>query len=246
MMLDLSIHTRWVKVANGNLHIDAFLAQPEGLGPWPGVIVFQEIFGVNDHIRDVTERIAHEGYVAIAPAIYQRFAPGFETGYTSADIDLGRRYKDQTTAAELISDTQATIAYLQALPQVKAAAIATIGFCFGGHVAYLVATLPEIKATASFYGAGIATMTPGGGVATINQTANIQGTVYAFFGDQDASIPLQQVDQIEAALSQAQIRHRIFRYPADHGFFCDQRGSYQAQAAQAAWTEVKQFFQTVL
>ncbi len=245
-MPDLPIRSTWVKVANGNLQIDAYLAQPEQRGSWPGVIVFQEIFGVNDHIRDVTERIAREGYVAIAPAIYQRFVPGFETGYTPADIDLGRRYKDQTTAAELISDTQSTIAYLQSLPQVKAAAIATIGFCFGGHVAYLVATLPEITATASFYGAGIATITPGGGAATISRTSNIQGTLYAFFGDQDASIPQPQVEQIEAALSQAKIRHRVFRYPANHGFFCDQRGSYQAEAAQAAWAEVKQLFQTVL
>jgi carboxymethylenebutenolidase len=246
-MPDLPIRSTWVKVANGNLQIDAYLAQPEESGSWPAVIVFQEIFGVNHHIRDVTERIAREGYVAIAPAIYQRFAPRFETGYTSADAELGARYKAQTTAAELISDTKATIAYVQALPEVKPAAIATIGFCFGGHVAYLVATLPEIKATASFYGAGIATMTPGGGTATINQTAHIQGTVYAFFGQQDTSIPAQQVEQIEAALSQAQIRHRIFRYPAaDHGFFCDQRGSYQPKAAQAAWTEVKQLFQTVL
>lgn len=245
-MPDLPIRTSWVNVANGNLQIDAYLAQPERVGPWPAVIVFQEIFGVNAHIRDLTERIAREGYLAIAPAIYQRFAPGFETGYTPADIDLGRRYKDQTTAAELISDTQSTIAYLQGLPQVKPAAIATIGFCFGGHVAYLVATLPEIKATASFYGAGIATMTPGGGAATISLTPNIQGILYAFFGDQDASIPLPQVDQIEAALNQAQIRHRVFRYPANHGFFCDQRGSYQPESAQAAWAEVKQLFQTVL
>ncbi len=245
-MPDLPLTTGWVKVANGDLQIDAYLAQPEASGPWPAVIVFQEIFGVNSHIRDVTERIAAEGYVAIAPAIYQRFAPGFETGYTLADVEIGRRYKDQTTAAELVSDTQATIAYLQGLPQVNSSAIATIGFCFGGHVAYLVATLPEIKATASFYGAGIATMRPGGGAATLNCTPNIQGTLYAFFGEKDASIPRQQVEQIEAALTAAQISHRIFRYPADHGFFCDQRESYQAEAAQAAWTEVKQLFRATL
>lgn len=142
-MPDLPLATGWVKIANGDLQIDAYLAQPEASGPWPAVIVFQEIFGVNHHIRDVTERVAAEGYVAIAPAIYQRFAPGFETGYTPTDVELGRRYKDQTTAAELVSDTQATIAYLQGLPQVKSSAIATIGFCFGGHVAYLVATLPS-------------------------------------------------------------------------------------------------------
>lgn len=105
--------SRWVKVVNGDLLIDAYLAEPVAAGRYPAVIVFQEIFGVNAHIRDVTERIAREGYVAIAPALYQRFAPGFETGYTAADIDLGRQYKNQTTAEELLSDTQATIAYLQ-------------------------------------------------------------------------------------------------------------------------------------
>jgi carboxymethylenebutenolidase len=184
--------------------------------------------------------------LAIAPALYQRFAPQFEAGYTAADIDLGRQYKNQTKADELLSDTQATIAYLQGLEAVKGDAIGTIGFCFGGHVAYLVAQLPDIKATAAFYGAGITTMTPGGGLPTLAITPKIRGTLYAFFGDRDQSIPMEQVKEIERALHHHGIRHHIFIYPADHGFFCDQRDSYDAAAAHDAWTQVMHLFETVL
>jgi carboxymethylenebutenolidase len=240
------IKTSTVSLLNGDLSIDAYLAQPSALGLFPAVIVFQEIFGVNDHIRDVTERIAREGYVAIAPALFQRLAPGFETGYTAEAIELGRTYKMQTTADELIGDTQSAIRYLQSLPNVKGGAIGTIGFCFGGHVAYLAATLPDIKATASFYGAGIATMTPGGGAPTLSRTKDITGTLHAFFGDRDASIPASEVVQIQEELAAHQIPHQIFCYPADHGFFCDQRGSYQPDSAAAAWQNALRLFQAEL
>jgi carboxymethylenebutenolidase len=240
------IQTSTVHLPNGDLSIDAYLAYPTEIGSFPAVIVFQEIFGVNHHIRDVTERIAKEGYVAIAPALYQRLAPGFETGYTADAVEMGRAYKMQTTAAELISDTQATLDYLKTLPMVKEGVIGSIGFCFGGHVAYLAATLPDIKATAAFYGAGIATLTPGGGPPTVSRSADIKGTIYAFFGEQDASIPTTEVDQIKAALTAHQIPHQIFCYPADHGFFCDQRGSYQSAAAADAWQKALQLFSNEL
>ncbi|MCS6813590.1 MAG: dienelactone hydrolase family protein [Cyanobacteria bacterium] len=237
------IHTANVHVMNGDLAIAAYLAQPMGDGPFPGVVVIQEIFGVNAHIRDVTERFARAGYVAIAPAIFQRLAPGFETGYTADDIAIGRQYKEQTKATELLSDIQATIDYLHSLPITKPGGVGCIGFCFGGHVAYLAATLPSIKATASFYGAGIPTMRPGGGEPTIACTPDIKGTLYAFFGTADASIPPEHVDQIEAALQQHNIPHRVLRYEgADHGFFCDQRSSYNAEAAASAWNVVLQLF----
>jgi carboxymethylenebutenolidase len=240
------IETALIKVPSHDIYIDAYLAQPKSPGTIPAVIVFQEIFGVNAHIRDVTERIAKEGYVAIAPALFQRQAPGFETGYTPESITVGRTYKTATKAVELIADTQATIAYLRSIPKVHRSAIGTIGFCFGGHVAYLVATLSDIKATASFYGAGIATLTPGGSSPTVTRTRDIQGKLYAFFGDQDASIPITEVAQISDALTQHNISHQIFQYPADHGFFCDQRGSYQPDAAADAWQRVLELFQTEL
>jgi len=242
----VEIRADWVTVPNGALQIAAYLAEPLEGGPFPAVIVIQEIFGVNAHIRDVTERIAREGYVAIAPAIYQRTAPGFEAGYQPDDIVLGRQYKELTTAAELLSDIQATVDFLRRQPTVNGRAIGTIGFCFGGHVVYLAATLPDIKATASFYGAGIATLTPGGGPPTLTRTPEIQGTVYAFFGTQDDLIPNDQIDQIEAALQQANSAHRVFRYPTGHGFFCDQRADYNPTFAADAWQRVKQLFQEQL
>lgn len=247
-MVNQEISTSSVKISNGSLQIDAYLAMPVSGDSLPGVIVLQEIFGVNSHIRDVTQRLAKEGYIAIAPALFQRFAPGFETGYTAEDIEIGKEYKDQTRATELLSDIQATINYLVGQTAVNADAIGCIGFCFGGHVAYLAATLPEIQATASFYGAGITTMTPGGGEPTLSRTEEIKGrTVYAFFGMEDASIPAKEVEQIEAALNKQQILHRIFRYQgADHGFFCDQRASYNKAAAKDAWEQVKQLFRQEL
>jgi len=244
--MTLSIHTETVRVANGDLQIDAYLARPLE-GSYPGIVVFQEIFGVNDHIRSVTDRIAREGYVAIAPALYQRTAPGFEIGYEPDDFALGKEYKAKTTASELLSDTEATIAYLKSLPSLKEGAIGSIGFCFGGHVAYLTATLPEIQAIASFYGAGIATMCPGETEPTIARTKDISGTLYAFFGNEDASIPTEQVDRIEAELSKHNVAHKIFRYDgAGHGFFCDRRSSYNAEAAHDAWGKAMELFATVL
>jgi len=238
-----AIDTKTVKLSLDNLQIEAYLAQPQEPGSYPGIVVLQEIFGVNAHIREVTERIASEGYVAIAPAIFQRIAPGFETGYTPEAIETGRNYAMQTKASELLSDIQTAIDYLKSLPQIKKDGFGCIGFCFGGHVAYLTSTLSDIKATASFYGAGITSRRPGGGAPTLTLTPEIKGTLYAFFGKEDASIPLLEVDQIEAELEKYKIEHRVFRYDgADHGFFCDHRASYNPKAAADAWEQVKQLF----
>ncbi|MBW4537908.1 MAG: dienelactone hydrolase family protein [Myxacorys chilensis ATA2-1-KO14] len=238
----IEIRSTHTKISNGSLQIDAYLAEPTEAGHYPAIVVIQEVFGVNAHIREVTERIAREGYVAIAPAIYQRTAPRFEVGYSDEELKLGRSHKDQTTAEQLLSDVQSAISHLRALPSVQQDAIGVIGFCFGGHVAYLAATLPDVKVTACFYGAGISVMTPGGGVPTIARTPDIEGTVYGFFGTQDPLIPTEQIDQIEAALQAHGIRHQLFRYPAGHGFFCDQRDSYSAIAATNAWEHVKELF----
>lgn len=243
-MTEPVINTSTIQVPAGNLQIDAYLAKPTSPGSYPGIIVLQEIFGVNVHIREVTQRIAQQGYVVIAPALFQRQAPGFETGYTPEDVEIGRKYAWlQTTASELLSDIQAAINYLKTLPQVKKDGFGCIGFCFGGHVAYLAATLPDIKATASFYGAGITNRTPGGGNPTITRTSKITGTIYAFFGTEDGSIPLEQVDEIEAELEKYKVPHRVLRYDgSDHGFFCDHRASYNSKAAANAWQQVQELF----
>ncbi len=243
-MTEQVISTTTVKLLQDNIQVSAYMAEPKASGSYPGIVVLQEIFGVNVHIREVTERIARLGYVAIAPALFERIAPGFETGYTPEDVQIGKKYAwEQTQASELLSDIQLAIDYLKSLPKVKKDGFGCIGFCFGGHVAYLAATLPDIKATASFYGAGITTRTPGGGSATLTRTREIRGTLYGFFGTEDTSIPAEQVDQIEAELEKYKIPHRVFRYDgADHGFFCDHRGSYNPKAAADAWEQVQQLF----
>jgi carboxymethylenebutenolidase len=252
--MTMTIHQAWVKIPTKTTGIDgidaidtidAYEAYPLDLGKSaPAIVVFQEVFGVNSHIRSVVDRLAEAGYRAIAPALYQRTAPGFEVGYSEADLALGRQHKDLTTAPQLLSDIEQTIAYLKTESSEGQRGFGCIGFCFGGHVAYLAATLPEIKATASFYGAGIPTFTPGGGEPTIQRTPDIRGTFYGFYGLADPLIPLEHIDQIEQALEAAQVPHRIFRYPeAGHGFCCDQRSDYQPTACTDAWAAVLELFQ---
>lgn len=247
MASDTQVKTETVEVSNGNFKLPAYLALPNQAGSGPAVVVLQEIFGVNAHIRDVTERLARLGYIAIAPALYHRQAPGFEAGYTTDDIEIGRKYKAQTRADQLLGDIQAAIRYAHSLPQTRSGGAGCIGFCFGGHVAYLAATLPEIAATAVFYGAGITDTSLGLGEPTITRTGEIDGTLYGFFGQEDNLIPESAVDQIEAALECEHIPHQIFRYAgAGHGFFCDRRDSYRPEAAADAWDKTQTLFNQVL
>ena len=241
--MESTISSGWIEIQNQDLKIDSYLAIPEASGNYAAVIVIQEIFGVNEHIRDITRRLARQGYIAIAPAIYQRQAPKFEVGYEEEDVKQGREYKVKTQAKELLSDIQATIDYLYTLPEVKQEGVGTIGFCFGGHVVYLAATLERVAATASFYGAQIATWCPGEEQPTINYTKDITGTLYAFFGTEDPLIPNEQTEEIETELKKYQIPHQVFRYEgATHGFMCDRRASYNSDAARDAWTKVLDLF----
>lgn len=245
-MTELTIQTQTVKVPARDTEIDAYLAVPEAEGNFPGVVVIQEVFGVNIHIREVTERLAKQGYIAIAPAFYQRSAPGYETGYSPEDLEQGRSHAMQTTVDQLLGDIQATIRYLRTLPHLKPV-FGCIGFCFGGHVTYLAATLPEITAAASFYGAGIPIRTFGPGEPTITRTPEIKALLYCFFGREDPLIPQEHTMAIESALRKHQIPHQIFRYEgAGHGFFCDHRPDYNPTAAADAWQKVTQLFRSQL
>ncbi|MBD2564499.1 MULTISPECIES: dienelactone hydrolase family protein [Nostoc] len=257
---NIEINTCYVKVPNNDLEIDAYLAQPAHKGTFGAVIVFPEIFGINSNIRDITELIAKQGYVAIAPAMYQRIAPGFEADFSPEDVGfspesyrLGLEYYQQVKYQDILSDIQAAIAYLKTLPNIKNDAIGVMGFCFGGHVAYIAATFPDIKATASFYGGGITTSSYGEETPTINRTSKIKGTIYAFFGTRDTLVSQQENEQIEAELKKHQINHRVFRYDAGHGFFAgffkdkypfmEQHPSYNPEAAPDAWKHVLELFQ---
>lgn len=238
---------RLVHIPNSDLSIDAYLARPQvARSGSPGIVVIQEVFGVNAHIRSVCDRLAAEGYVAIAPAMYQRTAPGLDLGYSDDELALGRSHKDLLRADQVLGDIAATIAWLRR--EVQVGSIGAIGFCFGGHLAFLAATLPEIGATALFYPSGIAVLCPGGGPPSLSRIDQIQGRVWGFFGTADPLIPPDQVEAIAAefnrvgAMGVAQ-QHQLFRYAGvGHGFFCEQRGSYDAAAANDAWQKVKELF----
>lgn len=226
----------------------AYLALPEGGGAHAAVLVFEEVFGVNVHIRDVTRRLAAEGYVAIAPDYHHRaWTPGTQLGYTDADMKRGMELIPKLTAEGLSADIDAAIAFLKTRPEVDASKLGAIGFCIGGHAAYFCAATQPVKATASFYGGGIATFGPGGSQPTVQRTAGIKGKILCLFGKQDPMIPQEQVQTIRQALEQHHVRHEIIVYDdATHGFFCDQRGSYNPKAAADAWERVKRFFKEEL
>lgn len=226
----------------------AYLARPEGGGRHPAVIVWMEIFGVNDHIRDVTRRVAAEGYVAVAPDFFHRTAPGLELGYDEKGMNTGIGNLMKLTADEMIADAKDTLAYLRGRPDVEGAKIGAMGFCIGGHMTYLTACETDIVAAASYYGGGIAgAQGPGGAVSTLSRTPKIKGRIHCYFGAKDAMIPLDQVDAVRNALKNAGVDHAVEVYSeADHGFHCDQRASYHAASAKDAWTKTLALFEKKL
>ncbi len=243
----MEIKTGWVNLDVGGSKMRAWLAQPAKEGSYPGVLVIQEIFGVNSHIRDVAERIAKEGYVALAPEMFHRTAPNMELGYEQKDFGKGLEHMGKANLKDISADLQAAKSYLAQVPAARGKKTGCIGFCFGGHVTYIAACDLHVDAAASFYGGGIAVGSPGGGSPTVERTKNIKGKILCLFGGKDAYIAPDQVKKIEDELKAHKIAHEVVTYPAaDHGFFCDQRGTYNADAAKDAWEKVKKLFREKL
>jgi carboxymethylenebutenolidase len=144
----------------------------------------------------------------------------------------------------MVSDARAAVDYLRGRDDVRGDRIGAMGFCIGGHMTYLTACETDVAAAASFYGGGIAAPEgPGGQESTLGRTSKISGKILCLFGGIDTLIPSDQVDAIKASLTAAGIDHETVVYPdADHGFFCDQRGTYNKEAAADAWTRVKALF----
>jgi carboxymethylenebutenolidase len=203
-----------------------------------------EIFGINEHIRDVTERVAREGYVSLAPDFFHRTGPGADYGYDDEGFAKGMKLLKALEADEMIADARAALAYLRSRDDVAPDRIGCMGFCIGGHMAYLTACETDVKATASFYGGGIAaSQGPGGAPSTVGRTQKITGKVLCLFGGRDSFISKGQVDLIAEMLRQEGIRNDVVTYEgADHGFFCDRRESYHPAAAKDAWERVKRLF----
>jgi carboxymethylenebutenolidase len=210
--------------ASDNFQFGAYRADP-GTAPKAAIVVIQEIFGVNHHIRAVCDRLASDGYVAIAPSIFDRIEPNFTSGYSPDEITVARKFVANPDWAAMLRDIQAAI---DAVKDVGPVGI--IGFCLGGSVAYAAATkLSGLSAAVGYYGGAI--------LRFADDKPKVPTQLH--FGERDAGIPLSDVDTIRAKRPEVEIHV----YPgAQHGFHCDERASYDKKSADIAWPRSLAFF----
>jgi len=204
--------------------LSAYRANPSGT-PRGGLVVVQEIFGVNQHIRKVADGFAADGYVAVAPALFDRVERNYETGYGPQDIERGRATRGKLTTDQAMLDVKATVKELQ-----KAGLkVGVVGYCFGGTIAWLSATRVEgVSAAVGYYGGGVAD--------AAEEKPKCPAMLH--FGETDASIPMDAVEKVK----KAQPNVAIYTYPAGHGFVCDERGSYHAESDKIARGRTIEFF----
>jgi len=218
--------------------METYEARPKDGSARPAIIVLMEAFGLNGHIKDVTERVAREGYVAIAPDLYH-LEPERVVSYAELQKALGIMNRLQDP--KVMQDVGAVISHLKSQKHVKPGAIGITGFCMGGRYTYLSAAHhnKDIKAAVSFYGGAI----PMGNPSPLSRTGEINCPIHLFFGGKDPLIPQDHVAQISKALTDAKknFAHKV--YPeAGHGFFCNERQSYHEASAKDAWEKFKSFF----
>jgi len=223
-------------VADGT-RMAAYVARPEHGGPHPGILVFQEAFGVNHHIRNVTERFAAEGYVAIAPELFHRTAPpGFEGSYTDFPALMPHYQAVTTETAE--ADIRSAYEWLRSNAQVKAKEISSVGFCMGGRISFIANSVVALRTAVSFYGGGIA---PG----LLDRASKLQAPSLFIWGGLDKHITPEHRRTVTQALStQKKIYVTAEFSRADHGFFCDERAAYEPHSARQAWALTLEFLRS--
>lgn len=212
-------------ISSDGFQLAAYRAEPEG-PTRGGVVVVQEIFGVNDHIRSVADRYAAAGYLAIAPAIFDRERPGIELGYTPEDIEAGRAIAmGSLDFGTVLADVAAAGTAAR-----EGGKVGVVGYCYGGRVtaACAIEHPGVFDAASSYYG--------GGTVGLIDQVPVVPMIMH--FGERDHAIPMEDVDKIATAWPNA----TVYRYDAEHGFNCDHRGSFSAVPAAIAQARTFRFF----
>jgi carboxymethylenebutenolidase len=193
--------------------------------PKGGIVVIQEIFGVNKHIREVADGFARDGYLALAPNLYDRSSKrGVDLGYTPEDIAEGRQYREQFSWDDSMRDLRAVVALLKA----EGLKVGSVGYCWGGTMSYLAGTRLPVDGAVVYYGGQI--------IPYVNERARCPLLMH--FGARDKSIPLSDVELIRAAHPEA----TVHVYQADHGFNCDHRGQYNEAAAAQARQRTMEFF----
>ena len=220
--------TQWIDIAatDGGSY-GAYLALPPRPGPGgknPGLVLFQEIFGVNRHIRAIAEQYALDGFVVLAPDVFWRQAPRVELGYEGADADRARQLMGAADGRQLAADVATSVAALRARPEV-AGKVAAMGYCMGGRLAYVAAATAGVDAAVCYYGGGIQTQ--------LDLAPRIACPVQFHYGGNDSHIAPEAVAQVEAAFVGKEAEFHL--YPeAQHGFNCWDRASYDAGSAALA------------
>jgi len=215
--------TKTVELSASDGHrLSAYVAEPAGK-PRGAIVVIQEIFGVTRHIRAVADQYAAAGFLAIAPAFFDRVEPDVDVPY--ADVTRGFAYMQKLKNDDVMLDLRAAIGEVAA-----AGKVGVVGYCWGGTMAYLAAARLKVAAAVAYYGGGIN-----------NHLAEPPRCPIMFhFGEQDTHIPLSAVEQIEAELPGSQ----IFLYAAGHGFNCSDRASFDASSAKLAFDRSVGFLHT--
>ena len=210
--------------ASDGFQSSGYRADPAG-APKGAIVVIQEIFGVNHHIRSVCDRLAGTGYVAIAPSIFDRIEPNFQSGYSADEVAVARKFVANPDFPAMLLDTQAAIDAVKAVGPVG-----IIGFCLGGSIAYAAATkLKGLSAAVGYYGGAV--------VRFADDKPKVPTQLH--FGEKDAGIPLTDVETIKAKQPEVE----VYVYPgAQHGFHCDERASYDKASADIAWPRSLEFF----
>lgn len=222
------VQTEWIHIAPG---FAGYLARPHA-GRGPGLVLFPEIFGVNEHIRSVVEQYALAGFVVLAPDVFWRDAPRVELGYEGDDwnraISLMKAYKTE----DALSDIATTVRALCARPEVGSHPVGAIGYCMGGRLAYQAAATTDIRAAVSYYGGGIHLQ--------LERAAHINCPMQFHYASDDANIPLEAVEQVRQAFVGKAAQVHV--YPnSHHGFNCWARGAYSAAPAALAHGRALQF-----
>lgn len=202
------------------------------------VLLLPEVFGLNAWVRSVADRLAAAGYGVLALPIFARTAPDLQLDYDAAGLAEGRLHRDRVSAADCLADARRAMAWLQQQPGLEDRPVACVGFCFGGHLAMLVATLPQVALTVDFYGARVSSFCPGGGPPTLTLVPAIPGDLVCICGDQDPLMPADELQAIAEALEptgDGRLRQLVLAPGAGHGFMCEARPDFHAAAAELGW-----------
>ncbi len=227
-----------LKISDGS-EMRAYVSRPQGAGPHPGMMVFQEAFGVNPHIRSVADRFAREGYTAIAPELFHRTAEaGFEGRYD--DFPGVMNHVRSLTEQGMEADIRAAFGWLEKDAETDSARIACVGYCMGGRAAFLADAATPVRAAISFYGGGIAPSPAGPGL--LGRAPELHAPLLMFWGGLDQHILPEHHRAVADALRASGKKFiNVEISDADHGFFCDARRSYNKTAAAEAWALCREF-----